>query len=152
EEREVAAAPVQSRERVGDGNAREHDAERCENGVLERVERPAPKRRRREHVDEVVPRKRMRPEPGRERLVVRHQRGERDEEERQEECDRRRDQHAVVRDREQEAAASHRGGRPSADELRCRDCAHRAAALYTQRLELTMITSVTAKETTSSST
>ena len=48
------------------------------------------------------------PELRRERLVVRHQRGQHDEDDRREKGDGRGDQQAVVRDRDQEPAAAHR--------------------------------------------
>ena len=63
-------------------------------GIDHRVQGPAPDRRLVEDVDEVLPAERARPEMRRERLAVRHQRGQRDEHERREERDRRHDQQA----------------------------------------------------------
>src|SRR3979490_952037 len=97
----------------------------------------------------------MRPEARGESLVVRHQGGERDEDERRHEGDRRSDQQAVVRHGDQEALAANARRQLSANE-RHGDLggAHLSApaAWCTQRRELTTITSVTANETTRSST
>ena len=59
EEGGVAPAPAQPRERVGDRDAREEQAERREARVDERVERPAPDRRAGEDVDVVAPPERV---------------------------------------------------------------------------------------------
>ena len=73
----------------------------------------------------------MRPERPGERLVVRHHRGHGDEEDRREEDDRGRDQQRVVRDREQEPAATDLARElPPLDGPRgewCRGGAHRKA-------------------------
>ena len=85
EEDGVAPAPAQPREGVRDRDAREEQAERRQGRVDERVERPAPERRLVEDVGEVAPLERLGPELRRERLLVRHQRRQRDEHDRREE-------------------------------------------------------------------
>src|SRR4029450_13807254 len=111
-----APSPAQPRERVGDRDARNQQPERREAAVEERVQRVAPQRRLGEDVDVVVPGERLGPEPRRERLVARHQRGEQDEHEREQEHDRGYDQQAVRRDADQEPLPANRDRRTAADE------------------------------------
>ena len=91
-ERRRRAPPAQARERVGDRDARDEQAERREARVHRACSTSSAERRLREDVDEVAPAERVRPELRRQRLVVRHQRGQRDEDERREERDRGGDQ------------------------------------------------------------
>ena len=65
----VAAAPAQARERVGDRDARDDDAERRQARVDHRVQRPLQQRRLVEDLGEVAPLEGLRPELRRERLV-----------------------------------------------------------------------------------
>ena len=97
---------------------------------------------------------RVRPETRRQRLVVRHQGGERDEEERREKRDRGRDEEAVVRDGDEKSLAPDvRRHSPPCERRGDADRAHRVpAAVCTHRRELTTITSVTTNDTASSTT
>ena len=89
----------------------------------------------------------MRPEVRRQRLVVRHQRGERDEDEGEEERERRRDEDAVVRNRDEQPLAADPRGRSAADERGDGFDRGHLAPECTQRRELRTIASVTANET-----
>ena len=128
-EHRLSAPPAQAGKCIGDRHARHDEPERREHRVLERVQHPSPQRRLRPDVDEVAPAERLRPQVGRERLVVRHQCGERDEDERREERNRETDQNRVVRDCEQEAtpANSSRHAPPGDCGSRRRCRSHRAA-------------------------
>ena len=120
QEDRVAPAPAQPGERVGDGDARDQHADRRQPRVDHRVQRVAPERGLVEDLGDVAPVKRLRPELGGERLVVRHQGRQEHEGEGREEHDRQRDEDAVVGDRDQGAAAAHRARWAPADECRGR--------------------------------
>src|SRR5215208_4415186 len=97
----LATPPAQLRERIGDRDARREEEERRKAAVDEGIQRVAPEGCLVEDIGEVLEAERMWPEIGRERLLVRHERGQNDEDERSEEDERGDDEEAVVGDRDE---------------------------------------------------
>ena len=129
EEGSLATAPAQPGEGIGDGDARDEQAERREAGVDERVERPAPDRRAAEHLAVVAPLERVGPELRRQRLLARHQRREEDEDDREQEDDRGGDEQAVIGDRDEQPVAANRRRELPPDERRGLDRAASATLI-----------------------